>query len=365
MQIRDLNFNNQNKIRQLKIKIENIYRNPYSLTKKHNTLRRLLNLIIITIQKILRVSYVFGYPYYVVIEPTNICNLKCPLCPTGQGIGGRPKAKLSYANFKKIIDDLGPYLYSLRLENWGEPLLNEEIFDMISYAKSKKIATSFNTNFTFLDEHSAERLILSGVGHIKISLDGTSGESYAKYRVGGDFNKVVNNIKLLVKKRTDLNKTNPFIEIQFIVMKHNEDQITEMQRLCLDLGVDGLFLERARPDMREDIFNSDSVNIEKFKEWLPQDTKYSIFDYRTKRRKDRPRICGWLWTSTVINCDGTIVPCCGIYDECYDFGNIFKDGFSKVWNSQKYISSRKLMGHKIKSAVETVCINCFRNGVIT
>lgn len=345
-------------------RISNIYRSPYTFVKKHHTFRRMLNLILIAIQKKIRSSYVFGYPYFLVVEPTNICNLKCPLCPTGRGLKGREKGKMSLANFKKIIDELGTYAYSIRLENWGEPLLNEEIFDMIAYAKSKKIATSFNTNLNFFDEHSAAKLILSGLDHIKISLDGTSGESYAKYRVGGNFNKVVENIRLLLKKRESLNKKNPFTEVQFIVMKHNEGEIDLMKKFCSDLGVDSLFIEKVHPDMREEFFNTDIQSIDSYKDWLPCENEYSIFDYDKKTRKSKTKFCSFLWTTTVVNWDGSVIPCCGIYDECYDFGNFFKDGFSRVWNGQRYKASRLLIGKRKKSDIHTFCLNCFKRQVI-
>lgn len=364
MQIREININNSNRARQLKTKIERIFRGSNIIFKRRHSLRRLLNYAMIAIQRKLRSAYIFGYPYNLVIESTNICNLHCPLCPTGQGLNGRAKGKMSFINFKRIIEELGGYIYSLRLENWGEPLLNEEIFEMISYAKSKKIVTSFNTNFSVLNEKNAERLILSGLDHIKISLDGVSQETYVKYRVGGDFNKIIDNIRLLVRKRAQLSKKNPFIEIQFIVMRHNEDEIDRISQLCAELGVDGLALEGLHPDMREELFSQDSRSIDKFKSWLPKKSKYSLFDYKNNRRKYNPKICNALWTSMVINWDGTISPCCSVYDKKYDFGNIFEDGLKKVWNNQKYRASRKLMGRKKKSGVETVCINCFKNGIV-
>ena len=335
-----------------------------SLLKKHHTPKRLWNLLRVRPQLLLRTSRVVGYPTYLVVESTNICNLKCPLCPTGQGLKGRAKGKMPFPNFKKIIDEIGDYLYSLRLENWGEPLLNEEICDMVSYAKSKKINTSFNTNLHFLNEQSAERLILSGLDHIKISLDGARKDSYAKYRIGGDFNKIVNNIKLLVEMRQDLNRTNPFIEIQFIVMKHNEGEIDQIKQLSGELGVDGLLLEELRPGMEEELLNPDSYCIEKYKNWLPTNSKYSCFDYKSKKRKNSPRICSYLWTTSVINWDGSVVPCCSVYDEKYNFGNIFYEGFQKIWNGSKYGVARKLIGHRKKCNEEVVCMNCFKYGII-
>lgn len=332
---------------------------------RHHTLRRLLNFILIRLQLLLHSSYILGYPYFVVIESTNLCNLACPLCPTGQGLNGRKKGMISLDNFKKIIDKLGPYLYFIRLENWGEPLLNDFIFEMIEYANRKKISTSLNTNLSFIDKQKAERLILCGLNHIKISLDGASAETYLKYRRQGDFKRVIENIKLLVNMRGSLKKAKPYIEIQFIVMQHNEHEIEAIKELSQSLGVDGLFIERLRPDMRQELFNTDAYSIEKFKDWLPRDSKYSLFDYSSKTRKDRQRICNYLWTSAVINWDGSIVPCCSVYEQQYDFGNFFVEGFRQVWNGPKYQMARILIGkRKFNSADDVVCRQCFGKGAI-
>lgn len=333
------------------------------IPRRHHTLRRLVNLILNRAGYLLRLGRVPGYPAFLVVEPTNICNLKCPLCPTGQGLRSRPKGKMSLINFRKIIDEAGDYLYSLRLENWGEPLLNEDIFDIIISAKLKKISTSFNTNFSVLDKKNAERLVLSGLDHIKISLDGASQKSYAKYRVGGDFNRVINNIRLLLQVRSELNRQNPFIEIQFIVMKHNEGDLDQVKKLCFALGVDGLLIENLRLDMREELFHTDAYSIEKFKDWLPGDNKYSIFDYGHKCRKRRPRICSYLWTTAVINWDGGVAPCCSVFEKKYDFGNVFQDGLFKVWNGPEYITARKLIGRGLKNDTFVVCGNCVQFGI--
>ena len=109
---------------------------------KEFTFKRFFNLSLLVFQeRVLKNSRVVGYPYLVYIDPINICTLKCPLCPTGQNSKARSRGKMSFDNFKKIIDEIGDYLYFVGLYNWGEPFLNKDIFKMIKYSKSKKIKT--------------------------------------------------------------------------------------------------------------------------------------------------------------------------------------------------------------------------------
>lgn len=345
--------------------INSFFVNPDLKARRHHTPKRLWNLLKVYLQILLRKDKAMGFPTYLVVESTNMCNLKCPLCPTGQGLNGRLKGKMSLENFKKIIDKIGAYAYSVRLENWGEPLLNEEVFDMVEYAKTKGINTSFNTNLCYLDEESCEKLILSGLEHIKISLDGASEETYSKYRIGGNFKRVIENIRLLLSMRSKLNSNTPFIEVQFIVMKHNEEEIQKTEGLCRGLGVDRLTFENLRLDMREELFSRDDKLIEKFNDWLPTNSRYSNFDYNKKTRKTKPKICAYLWTTCVVNWDGAIVPCCSVYDPKFDFGNVLELEFDYIWNGDKYRASRRLIGQGKKIKEDTVCLSCFKRGIIT
>ena len=215
-----------------------------------------------------------------------------------------------------------------------------------------------------MTDENARKLVLSGLDSIKVSLDGVTQDTYSKYRRGGDFNKVVNNIKLLLKIRSEANKENPFIEVQFIVMKHNEHEIEKIKQLCLDLRVDSLVIEKLRPDLCQEYIYPDDYCIDKSKDWLPKDPSYSFFDYNTKTRKNMPKVCRWLWMSAVISWDGSIAPCCGFYDECYDFGNFFKESFWAVWNGPKYIAARKLIGKRKVSYGELACTRCFKHGIV-
>ncbi len=98
---------------------------------KYNSIPKLLNLILTEYQKKLRRPYLHSYPYKMIVDTNNICNLRCLHCPTGKGIAGRQKGFMTFAEFKRIVNEIGKYIYIVDLFNWGEPLLNKEIFKMI------------------------------------------------------------------------------------------------------------------------------------------------------------------------------------------------------------------------------------------
>src|SRR5258707_7846362 len=72
------------------------------------------------------------YPYTLRVEPVNACNLKCPLCPTGVGQIDRPRSVMSEAIYQSLLDELGDYLFFVRMYIWGEPLLNKRLWRLVT-----------------------------------------------------------------------------------------------------------------------------------------------------------------------------------------------------------------------------------------
>jgi radical SAM protein with 4Fe4S-binding SPASM domain len=329
-------------------------------------IRKFLNAALLYTQfSFFKNSRVIGYPLKLSIDPSSICILHCPLCPTGQGKDGRTRGKMTLENFKKIVDDTGPYLYEIDLNKWGEPFLNEDIFDMVAYAHKKRIKVNIPSNFNVkLSEEDAEKLILNGLDRLHVSLDGLTQKVYETYRVGGNLKTVIENIKLIVRKKKELNKTNPTIILQFLVMRHNEHQLPNLEEFTKKIGADEFLIAGVRSSMEREVYETDKDKIEKTMNWLPKNEKYSRYDYEKKVRKIRKKYCYFPWFVSVINWNGSVSPCCGTYYEKEDFGNILKEGnFKKIWNNEKYQSARNAIARK-KFKVANVCLNCLRTGFI-
>src|SRR5262245_62921425 len=47
-----------------------------------------------------------GLPLIVSVEPTNACNMRCPMCPTGLGALQRPKGRMDVQGFARLLDQL-------------------------------------------------------------------------------------------------------------------------------------------------------------------------------------------------------------------------------------------------------------------
>ena len=113
---------------------------------QHTTPKRLANLALAHVQYKLGASHPHGLPPLIYIDPINYCNLRCPLCPTGQRILGRKWGKMSFDLFQRLVDEIADRGYFVNLFNWGEPLLHPQIFDMADYAPGRGLSVRISSN---------------------------------------------------------------------------------------------------------------------------------------------------------------------------------------------------------------------------
>lgn len=251
--------------------------------------------------------------------------------------------------YQRVVDELGPGLFYLILYFQGEPFLNPLFFDMVEYAKRKRIYTATSTNAHFLNDKLAEKTVRSGLDRIIISLDGTDQETYEKYRVGGKLDTVIEGIRTLVKWKKKLRSPTPYIVLQFIVFKTNEHQAGDVKKLAKDTGVDKLELKTAQ------VYDYEEGN-----ELIPENEKYSRYR-KTETGKyiiDNSLMnhCFRMWRGSVITWDGLVVPCCFDKDATHRLGDLKKESFREIWNSKTYLDFRKQVFSN--RAEIDICRNC-------
>jgi radical SAM protein with 4Fe4S-binding SPASM domain len=256
------------------------------------------------------------------IETTNRCNLKCTTCFSHQD--GRGKVDMTLKSFIKLINSNADHINQISLYNYGEPLLNRSTFGMIRYAKKMGIKyVKLATNGTLLNDQKAAALVNSGLDLVSISLDGASAVTYTKFRVGGNFGLVVKNIGRLVAIRNQAG-TAPEIELQFIIMNHNEHEIADIKALAKKLGVDKLRLKTVL------------VKKAKWNYLLPKDD-----DYNRYAGAKELKTCSRPIDELVVNSDGTVIPCCYVVGrdvEKYRLGNIARQTIEEIRKSGVYSS---------------------------
>jgi radical SAM protein with 4Fe4S-binding SPASM domain len=315
-----------------------------------NTLRKLANLVLTKIQRWLRCDRVLGMPYQYNIDPANVCNLHCPLCPTGLGTLARRRGKMALMDFKRIVDQIAPYAYYLELYNWGEPFLHPEIFDMIQYATKHRISVRLSSNLNHFSQEMACQTVRSGLATLIVAVDGATQESYERYRRGGHLATVLENIRLLVDAKRRTCTSRPFIVLRMLASRHNEGEIEDLRYTAHELGVNAFTTGTLFINTRDEA---------QAQEWLPTDGRLSYYDYQADCLENMWD-CADLWERCVINHDGGVAPCCWLQDPAHDFGNALEKSLQKIWNGEAYVSSRRVFsrgGSRTRTA-ETICARC-------
>ncbi|MBN2683219.1 MAG: radical SAM protein [Bacteroidales bacterium] len=317
------------------------------------TIKKLFNLFKVEssyyLSVLLKKPIVWGKPYSISIEPASFCNLACEFCPAGKKSLSRPSGVIKTIDFCTIINQVYPELLNLFLYFQGEPFLNKDIFEIIGISKKSGIYTVLSTNGHFLDRENIRKLIESKVDKLIISLDGTEEETYKMYRKNGDFFKVTSGIEQLSKFRKESGASLPFIELQFLVFSHNQQQIEDIKKLGQYLGADKVSLKTAQ-----------IYNYEENRSFIPSIKKFSRYkednNGNIQPKSVKRNTCPRLWNSTVITWNGNVVPCC--FDKNADFvmGNMLIDNFEEIWNNTQYQNFRKQLLTNRKTL--EMCRNC-------
>ena len=273
------------------------------------------------------------------------------MCPSGNGEMKRKIGQLNFEDFKKLLDDVGEYLFQIQLWNQGEPFLNKSFLDFVRYANEKGIMTHTSTNGHFIrTDEDAENLIKSGLDQLIFSMDGTSQESYEKYRVGGDYRLVMETLKRIAQAKERLNSRRPLIELQFLVFKHNQSEIDQIISMSKKLNINRISFKSAQ------IYSNEQGEV-----FLPDDTAFSRYGHDGENYELKGEVKNWckrLWLNPAVNWDGTVSPCCFDKDADYAFANIFTGDhkFKKIWKNGKYKAFRKRIMTDRKSV--EMCANC-------
>lgn len=289
-------------------------------------------------------------PLSLYIEPTNLCNFRCVMCPLSfpdyreiVGYSGH----LSLGLYKKIIDDIKKMgkLKSLKLYCDGEPLLNKEIVQMVKLAKKNDIAEriEITSNASLLKGEISQRLIESGLDYLRLSIPSVfEKRKFEINRSKISVQQIFNNIKNFRRLRDKLKNDRPFIYVKMIDTFGPENETFK--------------------DMYEGI--ADEVSIEPPMNWDGQKNFIGSL-YPNKKIKKEPfssarkekRACPFPFYSLVIKCNGDVVACCVDWSKQTQIGNLKEESLSAIWAGQRLREFRK-MHLEGRRAENKSCRNC-------
>lgn len=273
--------------------------------------------------------YEGGFPLFIDIEVTSICNLRCPFCATTFGSKNIDKGFISFEVVRKIIDEGAQNnLYGVKFNIRGEPLLHPEIHRFVKYAKQKGlIDVYFNTNAMLLTEEISQRLIDAGLDRLSISFEGYTKETYEKNRVGAIYETVLTNIENIQSLKSKLSVRHPKIRIQTVLHPDIEEQFDDYKQF-----------------------------------WGPRVEEVGYLDYKEMKSKRKGIeylwACPQLWQRMGIWWDGTILPCNHDDSALLALGNVKQIAVKQAWLGEKLKQVRELhkngLAHKVSA-----CDGCY------
>ena len=299
-------------------------------------LKKILNACRVETSILFKPSRPWGWPIHLMVEPSSRCNLACTLCPVAVGLE-RAQGLMEFATFKKVIDEIGSYIFTLLLWDWGEPFLNPAIYDMIAYAAPKGIKTISSTNaHVFARQENADKVIRSGLDTLICAVDGITQETYQRYREGGRLEAALDGIRMVVARKRALGSEKPLVNFRFIVMRHNEHEVPHLEDFTRSLGVDALTLKTLNP-AAQNPYAADA-EAERRDDYLPQDLRLRRFhgDSTRDRIRRKRNPCKHLWYHPCIHWSGVVCTCTYDPHEKFPLGDLRGQSFREIWSGEPY-----------------------------
>lgn len=301
-----------------------------------------------------------GLPLIVSVEPTNGCNMRCPMCPTGLGALTRPKGMMDVDGFARLLDQLERTVLIMTFWGWGESTLHPRLFEMIAMASRRGIFTMLTMNGTNFDP---VRMLDSGLDYLVVSFDGIREQSYAPVRRGGDLQRAIAGVRALAAEKRRRRVTRPRVNMGFIVTRLNQDELPALQQVAAEIGFDATrpkYLHTITRQVAEELRPTDPALVGR----VGQDGPGRMLerDVPGIPRVPVPDGCGMLWQYAMVYWDGTMVPCCYDWDAEQPLGNAFHGQFRELWHGPVYTEFRRRVTHAKQSLA--LCRDC-QGGDIT
>ena len=256
-----------------------------------------------------------AFPPCVQIEPTSVCNYRCVFCyQTDEKLQDRKaghKGRMEFDLFKRVVDQIEGQVEAVTLASRGEPLLCKDIVGMLEYISGKFLGLKVNTNAWYLNEEKAHALLAAEANTIVFSADAADEELYAKLRVNGRLDKVLENVRM-------------FADIK---AKHYPSSRTITR-------VSGVKVSDEQNFATIEAFWKDYVDQVAFVDYNPW---VSVYDAEPT---GVDAVCSDLWRRTFVWWDGRVNPCDVDYLSSLAAGDINKDNLSDIWTGEGYARLR-------------------------
>ena len=304
------------------------------LVAKNISIQKRINLLKCGLDMLLHRKRLMCLPPSIQVEPTNICNLDCPLCPTGSTLIKRPKGEISMNLFNRLLEELGDVLLTIILYSWGEPFLSKHFPEMVESCTRRNILTLTSTNGNCsLTKDDALRIVDAGLSALVIAMDGSTQDIYQTYRRGGDIEKVKRFASIIQEAKAIRGSKLPYTNLRVVINNSNEKDLDNIKHFARDLKMDQ-FSIKSIGDLTA------NTPFDKF-ETTDTDMRRYVYGENEGKRKKKPEIkCPFPFRQPTVFWDGTVVGCEFDYETTNSWGKIGDRPFTEIWNSVSALRHR-------------------------
>lgn len=265
-------------------------------------------------------------PYRLWVEPTALCNLKCPYCPNQDLVKQEKLGYMKVELFKKVIDEARGWVYDINLHHRGESLLHPQLFDMVNYAGEKGVFTKLHTNATRMSERAARAILDSSLDLVSFSFDGFDKPTYENYRPPGKFEPTLENIMRFLRMKKEKGAKKPVTVFEVMDFPDGNGAFSAEKKRAFERGFDGLPL--------------DKFIVKKPHNWAGN----IQIDGTTGARTSTGFVpCTFLWHSLVVMWDGKVGPCPQDFMGKIILGDVSKQSLEEIFNGEPMVRLRRQM----------------------
>lgn len=324
-------------------------------------------------------------PKSIRMEASSLCQLHCPCCPHSQGVISQSCVSkpvkpvlieekdylnpwsmhtaiirrkpiglgyLQFSNFKKIIEE-NHQVKHIELSNWGEMFLNPQLIFIIEYAYTNKVILTADNGVNLNDasDNVLEALVKYKFVSLSCSINGVTNETYSRYSIGGNLDRVIENVKKINFYKKKYKSKFPILHWQFVIFGHNEHEVKAAREKAKNLGM--YFMLRLNNSNIYSPVQNKNLLQKQILGGVVSRVEYFQRHGLVNRQKI---ICSQLWNAPQINWDGRLLGCCVNYWD--DFGNAFDEPLLAALNNEKIIYAREMLLGKMPPRNDILCSEC-------
>lgn len=299
------------------------------------------------------------FPVTCEIDLTNFCNHDCYFCVVKDDREAH-KASLETPVILNAITQLkGLGVKGISFTGGGEPLVHKDFYTVLEYTRKLEMHVGLMTNGALLRE---DREVLRYLNWIRISVGAGEQELYHKIQGKDDFNRVIENIHMLCRKRRESGSA-VNIGVRMLLDLENYHTLPSLARLLRDSGVDYI---QAAPDCRDDTYpimqTADYQAVIDATEAVLAGTKTRLLMAGfTENSRDRayPQKCYAHYYQIAITATGDVIFCKNARgNKNLVVGNIYQSSIADIWNSPKCLElEAQIAPQNCRSICKNMLIN--------